>query len=133
MVVILIIGILIAIALPTYLGTRRTAADRATQSELRTGLAAAMTYFSGGITYTGFDPVSAKANEPSIDWAGPGAPALGQIGIQTAAGSALLLVSRSETGTYWCVAQIPNSPATSRGGDANFSNVDTTAECAQGW
>jgi prepilin-type N-terminal cleavage/methylation domain-containing protein len=38
MVVVLIIGILIAIALPTFLGARQRAADRGSQSDLRTGL-----------------------------------------------------------------------------------------------
>jgi type IV pilus assembly protein PilA len=43
MVVVLIVGILIAIALPTFLGARERSEDRATQSNLRTGLAAALT------------------------------------------------------------------------------------------
>ena len=43
MVVVLIIGILVAIALPTFIGAR-TGPVRAAQSDLRTGLAAAMTH-----------------------------------------------------------------------------------------
>src|SRR5688572_32653595 len=46
MVVGLIIGILIAIALPTFLGARARAQDRAAQSDVRSGLAAAKTYFT---------------------------------------------------------------------------------------
>jgi type IV pilus assembly protein PilA len=42
MVVILIVGILIAIALPTFLGARARVADRAIQTGMRTGLAAAL-------------------------------------------------------------------------------------------
>ncbi len=38
MVVVLIIGILIAIALPTFLGARNRANDKAAQSSLRNGL-----------------------------------------------------------------------------------------------
>ena len=41
MVVVLIIGILIAIALPTFLGARRRAQDRQAQSALRNALSAA--------------------------------------------------------------------------------------------
>ena len=43
MVVVLIIGILIAIALPTFLGARERAQNRAAQSSLRNALAAAKT------------------------------------------------------------------------------------------
>ena len=133
MVVVLIIGILIAIALPTFLGARTRSQDRATQADLRAGLAAAMTYYAARDTYTGFDPVVAAASEPSLAWVGVGAPAQNEIGIQAAANRELLLVSLSPTGTYWCLAQLALSPATSRGGDAAFANVDQTAECVGGW
>ncbi|MGZ5295882.1 MAG: type II secretion system protein, partial [Actinomycetota bacterium] len=43
MVVVLIIGILIAIALPTFLGARTRAQDRAAQADLRNGYLAAST------------------------------------------------------------------------------------------
>ena len=45
MVVVLIIGILIAIALPTFLGARQRAQNRAAQSNLRNALAAAKTFY----------------------------------------------------------------------------------------
>ena len=44
MVVVLIIGVLIAIALPTFLGARKRAQDRAVQTNMRSGLAAALAY-----------------------------------------------------------------------------------------
>ena len=46
MVVVLIIGILIAIALPTFLGARRRAQDRAAQSSLRNALSAAKVLYT---------------------------------------------------------------------------------------
>ena len=51
MVVVLIIGILIAIALPTFLGTRSRAQDKQAQSSLRNGLTAAKTCFTDHNTY----------------------------------------------------------------------------------
>ncbi len=51
MVVVLIIGILIAIALPTFLGARNRANDKAAQSGLRNSLAAAKTCFTDHDTY----------------------------------------------------------------------------------
>ena len=46
MVVVLIIGILIAIALPTFLGARERAQNRAAQSSLRNALVAAKTAYT---------------------------------------------------------------------------------------
>jgi type IV pilus assembly protein PilA len=46
MVVVLIIAILVAIAIPTFLGQRRNAQDRAAQSNLRNALATEKAYFS---------------------------------------------------------------------------------------
>src|SRR5204862_4585938 len=57
MVVVLIIGILIAIALPTFLGARARAQNKAAQSSVRNGLSAAQTVF----TDTDSFPLSAAA------------------------------------------------------------------------
>src|SRR5881398_2790344 len=46
MVVVLIIGILIAIALPTFLGARTRAQNKAAESSVRNGLSAAKTIFT---------------------------------------------------------------------------------------
>jgi type II secretory pathway pseudopilin PulG len=132
--VILIIGVLIAVGLPTFLATRTRAEDRAMQTDLRTSLAAAMTWMAESGTYDGFDPTTAKTSEPSLDWQSAGAPAAaGQIAIQVAAGPNLLLVARSKSGAYFCVAQVANNPATDRGSGAAFADVDTVAECTGGW
>src|SRR5262245_13283963 len=133
MVVVLIIGILIAIALPTFVGARKRAADRAAQSELRTGLAAGLTYYAEYADWTLFDDVEAEKAESSLDWIDGGAPAAGQISIQVHTGQDLLLVRESMSGEFFCVAQIATNPATLRGGGATFADVDTVAECNSGW
>jgi type IV pilus assembly protein PilA len=46
MVVVLIIAILLAIAIPTFLGARKKAQDRAAQSNLRNALTAEKTYYT---------------------------------------------------------------------------------------
>ena len=51
MVVVLIIGILIAIALPTFLGARTRAQNRAAQSDLRNALVAAKTMYTDASSY----------------------------------------------------------------------------------
>lgn len=133
MVVVLIIGILIAIALPSYLGGRSRTENRAAQEDLRSGLVAAMAYYTQGETYSGFDVAEAQAAEPQLSWINGGIPAIGQISIQVASGSDLLLIGLSKSGTYFCIAQVAGSPVTIKGGDPSFANVDTVAECDQGW
>jgi type IV pilus assembly protein PilA len=51
MVVVLIIGILVAIALPTFLGARTRAQNRAAQSDLRNALVAAKTMYTDTSSY----------------------------------------------------------------------------------
>ncbi len=69
MVVVLIIGILVAIALPTFLGARERAQNRAAQSSLRNALVAAKTAYTDTSDYTGAD-TSAEllAIEPSLTY-----------------------------------------------------------------
>ena len=66
MVVVLIIGILIAIALPTFLGARSRAQNRAAQSDLRNALVAAKTIYTDNSTYAGATSAAVAAVEPSL-------------------------------------------------------------------
>jgi type IV pilus assembly protein PilA len=133
MVVVLIIGVVIAIALATFLGARKRAQDRATQSNMRSGLAAALAYYTEAQDWDGFDAVRAATEEPRIDWVDPGPPVSGQTAIVVHAGQELLLVGQSGSGTYFCLAQVPTSPATTQGSGAAFADVDTVPECTGGW
>src|SRR5205823_1030869 len=82
MVVVLIIGILIAIALPTFLGARKRANDKAALSNLRNGIAAAKTFFTDADVYTGFNVAQATSIEPSLSWtAAGGAPVVSKVDI----------------------------------------------------
>ena len=53
LIVIVIIGILLAIAVPSYLGFKDRANKRAVQSDLRAALPTAEAYYSDGGSYTG--------------------------------------------------------------------------------
>ncbi len=70
MVVVLIIGILIAIALPTFLGARSRAQNRAAQSDLRNALVAAKTWYTDASVYTGADSTATGLStiEPSLSY-----------------------------------------------------------------
>lgn len=133
MVVVLIIGILIAIALPTFLGARERSQNRAAASELRTGLAAALTHFAEAGSWDAFDAAEAELAEPSLAWVDGGDPPGDEISIEVHAGWDLLMVRKSVSGRYFCVAQILGSPATLRGSGTSFAAVDTIAECTGGW
>ncbi len=69
MVVVLIIGILIAIALPTFLGARERAQNRAAQSSLRNALVAAKTIFTDSDDFGGVTTTAMTATEPSLTYA----------------------------------------------------------------
>ena len=133
MIVMLVIGILLAIGLPTYLGARHRAADRATQSDMRTGLAAALAYYAETANWDNFTVAQATIEEPHITWVGAVDPVVGQVSIQIHAGQQLLLVGRSRSGSYFCLAQLATSPATAKGRGASLASVDTVAECTGGW
>jgi len=66
MVVVLIIAILIAIAIPTFLGARGRSQERAAQSSLRNGLTAAKTKFTDDNAYTNATDTNLQAIEPSL-------------------------------------------------------------------
>ena len=130
MVVVLIIGILIAIALPTFLGARTRAQDKAAQSNLRNGIAAAKTYFTDGETFVGFNEASAGAIEPSLTWEETdGAATLNVVTINTATLTTVEMSTSSASGAEFCVRDVSTGPGTVLG------NVDATGAvvCAGGW
>jgi type IV pilus assembly protein PilA len=70
MVVVLIIGILLAIAIPTFLGARDRANDRSAQSNLRNALTAEKTIYTDNETYSSDVSATGKleSTEPSLKW-----------------------------------------------------------------
>ena len=122
MVVVLIIGILIAIALPTFLGARSRAQDKAALSDLRNAVAAAKTYFTDGDTYTGFDATAAAAIEPNLGWSSS-KPA-----IVVASGNSLMLTEDSASGAHFCAAD----SGSSLGFYKTTSVATTVATCTAG-
>jgi type IV pilus assembly protein PilA len=73
LVVIIIIGILLAIAVPSYLGFRDRAANNAAKANLRAALPAAEAYFAddvasggGGGSYVGLTPAKLKAIDSGV-------------------------------------------------------------------
>ncbi len=68
LVVLLIIGILLAIAIPTFLSVTKTANNTAAQSNLQTGFTGAKTYFeSANQTYVGVYASTTYSNIKQVD------------------------------------------------------------------
>jgi type IV pilus assembly protein PilA len=122
MVVVLIIAILIAIAIPTFLGLRERAQDRAAQAELRDGLTAAKAYYTDDETYDGFDDATAETIEPSLNWAG------GEPDIETAAGDTVRLTEASESDTVFCIGDVDGETVYGSGADAAAAVAACTAD-----
>jgi type IV pilus assembly protein PilA len=106
MVVVLIIGILIAIALPTFLGARARAQNRAAQSNLRNALVAAKTIYTDTSTYVGATAAGLPAVETAITFVA-GAPAAGSTNVGVIAAptaSTWAAVRQSASGTCFYIA-----------------------------
>ncbi len=123
----LIVGLLVAIALPTFLGARIRAQDRAGEAQLRNGYAAALTYYTDDSTFVGFDATVARSLEPSLNWTDAPAVGPGEVSIRGARPDSIVLVTLTESGKTLCIART--------GMDTTFGQVDamTAAECTGDW
>ena len=74
MAVILIIAVLMLVALPSLLGARTRAYDRATQADIRNAFAAEKAYYTDTLTYT-TNPATMTAIEAAITYVPGDTPA----------------------------------------------------------
>ena len=104
MVVVLIIAILIAIAIPQFLGARSRAQDASAKSDLRNGLTAEKTSFTDNQKYTAVAATLA-AIEPSLKW---GAGLNVTVGDAVAAGDSnvVCLNETSKSGTIFAIYDV---------------------------
>jgi type IV pilus assembly protein PilA len=106
MVVLLILAILLAIAIPTFLGVTKSANDRAAQSNLNTALLNAKAiYQTQGQTYTGLTVTSLTNSEPSLTYTTSSSTAQGVISVFTSAdGNGVVLTAFSAAKNCWILA-----------------------------
>jgi type IV pilus assembly protein PilA len=129
MVVLLILAILLAIAIPTFLGVTGAAHDRSAQSDLTNALTSAKASFVSGQTYqasTILEQNALSTAEPSLKFVLPAnepPTAQGQIGVavypETSPGpnDVIILTSWSEsTLRCWWAADVENSTPPTIGG-----------------
>src|SRR5438309_9959443 len=128
MVVVLIIAILIAIAIPTFLGARQRAQDKQAQSNIRNALTTEKTYYVDNQAYTA-TVASLSAIENSLDFSTVDAsvrgvkPTLVKVGTDVAGG--VCLESDSKSGSKFYLVDITARTEERRGGgESNTWLVD---------
>ena len=68
MVVVLVIGILLAVGIPTYLGARERAHDRAAQQTARTSINTALIFFTDDGDFLQANYINMGNEEPGFTW-----------------------------------------------------------------
>ena len=106
MVVVLIIAILLAIAIPTFLGAQNKAKDRSAQSSLRNGLTAAKTIYTDSSDYTTADATALAAVEPSLRFVSPSADPKEVSVHSPAGGTTFYAASWSKTKTCFYIKDV---------------------------
>jgi len=110
LVVMIIIGILLAIAVPSYLGFRDRAATNAAQSNLRAALPSAEAYFADNGTYVGMDTTDLVALDSGI--------------------SRTLTVASVTTNTYCLTDTVSSHTWSVAGPDSSSADYKNNATCA---
>jgi len=106
MVVVLIIAILIAIAIPTFLGARSRAQDKQAQSNLRNALTAEKTFYTDSQVYTITD-TDLTPIESSLVYTNDKAATRGVVPEElNTGGQGVVLRSWSSSGTTFCLMDI---------------------------
>jgi type IV pilus assembly protein PilA len=149
MVVVLIIGILIAIALPTFLGARKRAQDRAAQSSLRDAIAAAKTCFTDNDVYGDPDGAGPKVAcnaaalttiEPSLTYQAGASTGPKVISVSiwrknaaaTAPEDAWAAASLSDSGQCYWISDVSTNPGAGTFYDTGATCTGAAAQAAAG-
>lgn len=141
MVVVLIIGILVAIALPTFLGARERAQNRAAQSSLRNALVAAKTAYTDVSDYSTATDADLGAIEPSLTYLAAAVVSTGPTAVSVrvsdqAVGDSQVwsAAAMSESGDCFEISDNATGPGTTfgRGVAATCSGTNAIA-AAGGW
>jgi type IV pilus assembly protein PilA len=134
MVVVLIIGILIAIALPTFLGARTRAQNRAAESSLRNALVAAKTLYTDNSDYTAATAGAMAGVEPSLTYTATGVLSTGPtiVSVDPASATDWAGASLSASGTCYYIRDRANGPGTTYGSGIAANCDGTHADAAVG-
>ncbi len=134
MVVVLIIAILLAIAIPTFLGAQNKAKDRSAQSSARNTVTAAKTIAADAQDYTTTNPTTLAAVEPSIAYvanatASTGPKQVSVLGDSTGFYAAVL----SKTNTCFYIKDTVTNGTQFNTGPSTSCTADAAKAAATGW
>jgi prepilin-type N-terminal cleavage/methylation domain-containing protein len=105
MIVCLILAILAGIAVPTFLGAKRSGQDSQAQTALKSALSAERTYYVDYQEYTA-DAVALRKLESNIDYTTTDAQAQGVMVALDSTNQVVVLVSTSQSGSQFCIMNI---------------------------
>jgi type IV pilus assembly protein PilA len=110
LVVLVIMGIIAAIAIPTFIGPKRNAQDALAKTNLRSALAAERTYYVDFQAYTS-DAAVLRQIEPDVDFSTTNAAADGAMAavVSGANPQVVVLVSTSDSGSQFCIMNLGSS------------------------
>ena len=144
MVVVVNIGVLIAIAMPTFIGARNRAQNRAAQVNLRNTVVAARTAYTDNVTFSGATTTGLATLDPSLTYIAAGtASAVGNnyaVSVTTgpvngAADQKFAAARMSVTGTCYTVADVLAIGGTGAGNTFGtwYGTTATAANCTATW
>lgn len=128
LVVLLIIGILLAIAIPTFLSVTKSANNTAAQSNLQTAFTSAKTYFeAANQTYAGLNNATAVSNINQVDTgmkfvSGTASTSANSISIATGGGGTYVVLAAFSPQTKDCW-EILDSTATQTASAADWQET----------
>ena len=135
MITVLIIAVLLAIAVPTYLRSQRSAAERAAQSDLRTAISAAKLVAAesspdlfqiDGVDVT---PADLKATEPALEFDELANANTRRVGVVVSdGGSVITLLKQSTAGEWYGIAADASGTITFCSGEALADCDDATSD-----
>ena len=130
LVVLIIIGVLLAIAIPSYLGFQKSAQQTAAASDVRSAIPDAENYYANNNqSYSGMTGALLQASDPGLQ-------------LSTAGSPGIVSVTPSTNGTQYCISAVDAGKYADMAGPGGVMDLKrTTDKCAgyttgvssQGW
>jgi type IV pilus assembly protein PilA len=144
MVVLINIGVLIAIAMPTFLGARNRAQNRAAQVNLRNTVINARTAYTDNVTFSGATTTGLATLDPSLTYvaSGTASAVANNYAISVAMGAVnanpnqeFAAARMSVTGTCYTINDVLGSGGTGAGNTFGtwYGTTATAANCTGTW
>jgi type IV pilus assembly protein PilA len=137
MVVVMIIAVLLAIAIPTFLASQNKAKDRSAQSSLRNTLTAAKSIYTDGSDYTRATTTALAAGEPSLTFVAVGTASTDPktVSVNPASAGVFYAASKSAGGTCYYIKDDVTAGTTYAKGTGTCDGTTAASQTytAAGW